>query len=55
MEYSDEWNIFRGAHAGAETIISQDVDFDNIKGLNRKWMIIKRRWEGFTSSAVVET
>ncbi|MBC2697727.1 MAG: type II toxin-antitoxin system VapC family toxin [ANME-2 cluster archaeon] len=25
--------------AGAETIISQDADFDNIKGLKRKWMI----------------
>ena len=25
--------------AGAETIISQDANFDNIKGLKRKWMI----------------
>jgi len=25
--------------AGAETIISQDADFDTIKGLKRKWMI----------------
>ncbi len=25
--------------AGAETIYSQDADFDNIKGLKRKWMI----------------
>ena len=28
-----------GFIADAETIISQDMDFDNIKGLKRKWMI----------------
>lgn len=47
MELIKKYNLLPrdGIHAataliaGADTIISQDTDFDIIKGLNRKWMI----------------